>query len=239
MAEIAQVDAYNVLRDEILHGELTPGERLPAAELRIRYRLGLTPIREAIMRLASEGLVENLANRGARVREVSLEEFRDLMDTRRAIERLCLTRAMERGDAAWEAECLRALHVLGRAPLPRDPSDRAAAVRWETLHREFHRALVSACGSPWHLHLWDVLADHSARYRKLRLLTHYGRDPAKGRDIAAEHEAITAAVIAREAGHACDLMDRHLARTLEAVAPLLAVPAEAPGRAAGAAPVRG
>ena len=221
MAEIDQVDAYTLLRDEILHGDLTPGERLPAAELRMRYRLGLTPIREAIMRLASEGLVENQANRGARVRAVSLAEFRDLMETRRAIERLCLTRAMERGDADWEAECLRALHVLSRAPLPRSQDDRDTAVRWERLHREFHRALVSACGSHWHLHFWDVLVDHSARYRKLRLLTHYGSDPAKGRDISAEHEEITAAVIGREVGRACDLMDRHLARTIDAVEPLL------------------
>ncbi|MFI5015871.1 MAG: GntR family transcriptional regulator, partial [Hyphomicrobiales bacterium] len=141
--------AYRRLRSEILHGDLMPGERLRAAYLQDRFHLGLTPIREALTRLSSENLVELESNRGSRVSEASLPELADLMATRRAIERLCLAAAIERGDAAWEAEIVGSMHLLSRTPLPASPHDREAATRWETQHRRFHCALVAACGSQW------------------------------------------------------------------------------------------
>ena len=110
-------DAYQVLRHEILSGTLMPGDRLRLADLNDRYRLGLTPIREALMRLTSEGLVSWQSYRGASVAGIDIEEFRDMVRTRRAIERLCLTQAMELGDAAWEAEIMRSFHLLKRTPV--------------------------------------------------------------------------------------------------------------------------
>src|ERR1700712_6012183 len=95
--------AYRCLRSEILHGALMPGERLRAADLHARFDLGLTPIREALMRLSTEGLVPLESHRGARVADVTFAELTDLMATRRDIERLCLVRAIAHGDAAWEA----------------------------------------------------------------------------------------------------------------------------------------
>jgi GntR family transcriptional regulator, carbon starvation induced regulator len=116
-----------------------PGERLRAADLQERFDLGLTPIREALMRLSSESLVEGEANRGLRASDASLTELADIMRTRRQIERLCLEAAMERGDAAWEAEIVASMHLLSRTPLPSSALDRAAASLWEKQHRRFHR----------------------------------------------------------------------------------------------------
>jgi len=213
-------DAYDRLRTEILHGDLAPGERLRVADLNSRFNLGLTPIREALMRLSSEGLVEALANRGARVRDTTLDELRDLMETRRTMEALCLRRSMERGDPAWEADILHSLHMLVRAPLPVSDSDREAATEWERRHRRFHACLVSACGSAWHLRFWNTLVDHSERYRKLRLLNHQTL-AADVRNVNAEHDEIARAVIGREAERAVTLMAEHLRRTEAAVARLL------------------
>lgn len=213
-------DAYDRLRTEILHGDLAPGERLRVADLNTRFNLGLTPIREALMRLSSEGLVETLANRGARVRETTLDELRDLMETRRTIEALCLTQSMEKGTSSWEADILHSLHMLVRAPLPVSNEDRKTAAEWERLHRRFHYCLVSACGSIWHLKFWNTLADHSERYRKLRLLNHKTL-AADVRNLNAEHEEIAEAVIARETERAISLMNTHLGRTEAAVARLL------------------
>ena len=218
--ETTQHAAYDLLRREILIGDLSPGQRLRAADLRDRYGLGLTPIREALMRLASEGMVINEANRGARVREATLYELHDLMQTRREIEELCLTKAIARGDAEWEGEILRAMHLLSRAPLPTSPEDRATAATWEGLHRRFHYALVAAAGSEWLLSIWRDLADHSERYRKLRLLN-YRSLAADVRDVNAEHRAIMDAVLERDAPRAVDLMNTHLRKTEEAVARLL------------------
>lgn len=220
--DISQTErAYRRLRAEILQGELMPGERLRAAELQDRFQLGLTPIREALMRLSSESLVEAEANRGSRVPDASAAELVDLMSTRRVIERACLTAAIARGDAAWEAEIVAAMHLLSRTPLPADPDDRAAASLWEAQHRRFHHALVAACGSEWLLRFWNTLADHSERYRKVRLL-HRRETRAEVRDVAAEHQEIMAAVLARDVARAAGLMDAHLIATEKSVVRLLA-----------------
>lgn len=221
--------AYLTLRAEILSGPLQPGERLLPADLKDRYGLGLTPIREALTRLASEGLVEAEAHRGARVRAVTLSEFTDLMRTRREIEALCLSAALAHGDAAWEAEILRTLHLLTCAALPDSPEDRATAEAWERAHRAFHFALVAACGSAWLTRFWNELADHSERYRKIRLLN-YKRRAADVRDVNAEHRAIAEAALARDADAAISLMNSHLGRTEAAVARLLAERAETGAR---------
>jgi DNA-binding GntR family transcriptional regulator len=213
--------AYRRLRAEILHGDLMPGERLRAADLQDRFGLGLTPIREALMRLSSENLVDAETHRGSRVMPASPDEFADLMTTRRLIERACLTAAIARGDTAWEAEIVAAMHLLSRTPLPVSVDDRAAATTWETHHRGFHFALVSACGSAWLLRFWNMLADQSERYRKVRLLHH--RDAvAEVRDVNAEHADIMSAGLARDAERATSLMDAHLAATETSVARLLA-----------------
>lgn len=212
--------AYDRLRAEILHGALMPGERLRAADLQDRFQLGLTPLREALMRLANEGLVEAETHRGARVSDASASGFADLMATRRAIERLCLVQAMRAGDAAWEAEIITAQHLLARAALPETTQDRDTAAAWEVLHRRFHAALVAACGSDWLLRFWNQLADHSARYRKIRLLHH--RDAvAEVRDLGGEHRALADAVLARDPERGPALMDAHLLATERSVARFL------------------
>ena len=212
--------AYRRMRAEILHGELMPGERLRVAELSERFGLGLTPVREALMRLSIEGLVEAETNRGARVTGTSRAELADLMSTRRDIERLCLRQAIACGTEEWEAEIVAAMHLLSGTPLPVSPADREAARLWEVRHRRLHAALVAACPSDWLKRFWSTLADHSERYRKLRLLNHR-QSAALVRDAAAEHDAIVEAVLARDAGRAVVLMDEHLVATEEGVIALL------------------
>jgi DNA-binding GntR family transcriptional regulator len=197
-----------------------PGERLVAADLHDRFALGLTPIREALARLASEGLVAVEAHRGARVADMSQAAFADLMATRRAIERLCLTASIAAGDAAWEAEIVAAMHLLSRADLPASETDRDAATTWEIHHRRFHAALVAACGSDWLLRFWNTLADHSERYRKVRLLRHREAE-AEVRDVNAEHRALMKAALERDGERAACLMDAHLAATEQTVGRML------------------
>jgi GntR family carbon starvation induced transcriptional regulator len=214
--------AYRRLRSEILYGDLMPGERLRAAELQDRFSLGLTPIREALMRLSSENLVEVDPNRGSRVSDASLAELADLMATRREIEKLCLTSAMTHGDTAWEGDIVAALHRLSRTPLPSSKDDREAATQWEAQHRSFHFALVSACQEKWLLRFWNILTDHSERYRKYRLLQPQ-EQPAVAplRNVNEEHQALMEAVLKRDIPTATRLMQAHLNATEQSVAKLL------------------
>jgi len=104
------------------------------------------------MHPSSEGLVENTANRGARVRPTTLAELRDLMETRREVETWCLTRSIIRSGAEWEAEILRSLHLLTRARLPTSAEDRASAEDWHNLTAAF------TC------HLWlRAVLEHAGR----------------------------------------------------------------------------
>lgn len=218
--------AYHLLRRDILSGDRSPLERLRPADLQKRFEVGLTPIREALTRLAVEGLVQTESQRGFRVRPVTLDELADLMSTRRDLERRCLELAIRHGDAVWEAAIVSAMHLLSRTPLPDTVEDRAAADLWETRHRAFHLALVAGCGSEWRLRFWAQLSDQSERYRKLRLL-HHRDEAARVGDANAEHRAIMEAVLARDAPRAGRLMDAHLSATEQAIASLLALAAGA------------
>lgn len=193
-------------------------QRRRVDELQSRYGLGLSPLREALLRLATEGLVVAEGQRGFTVAPVSLAELVDLTRTRQHIESIALSEAMERGDTAWEAGIL--YHLLSRAPLPANPSDTEATVNWELRHRAFHDALVAACDSPWLMRFRSQLVDHSERHRRARLF-----NAASTKDVAhnsdAEHRAIMEAVLARDAQKACELVRNHLQRTATAVAQAL------------------
>lgn len=203
--------AYRHIRRAILRGDLQPGERLPVADLQARLGLGLTPIREALMRLGSEGLLTIEAHRGARVAELSLDGLADLMRTRREIEALCLRASIAAGDAEWEARVVAAMHVLTLPPRP-ERDDEEGLFDWEANHRRFHHALVSACGSAWLLRFWNTLADHSELHRSIRLLrrTEAG---AGVRDIDGEHRALMEAALARDTDRALALMNDHMRAT--------------------------
>ncbi len=100
--------------------------------------------------------------------------------------------------------------LLSRTPLPRDSNDVQAAKLWEERHRAFHRALIAGCDSQWLLRLHTQLADHSERYRTIRIL-HHKEKALQVRDVVAEHAAITEAVLSRDVALAAELMGRHIA----------------------------
>jgi GntR family carbon starvation induced transcriptional regulator len=224
--------AYQTLRRELLNGEWLPHERLRPQALQQRFALGLTPIREALMRLAVDGLVQGESQRGFRACGVSSEEWHDLMSARRELERSCLSLAIRHGSADWEARIGDAMEQFARTPLPKSTSDRKAAELWEVRHRNFHFALVSACGSLWRLRFWNTLTDHSERYRKLRLLRRK-ETAAQVRDAIGDHQAIMEAVLSRDIAQAAQVMDTHLAATEHAIAELLQFAAQHEGAGLG------
>jgi DNA-binding GntR family transcriptional regulator len=208
--------AHKLISNDLLAGRLEPSMRLRLNELKLRYGLGLSPLREALLRLASEGLVVAEGQRGFAVAPVSLAELADLTRTRQQIEAIALSEAISRGDSDWEANILSAFHRLSRAPLPSSADDTDTAINWELKHRAFHDALVAACDSPWLLRFHSQLVDHSERYRRARLFNPPGSAAHLTRDTNAEHREIMDAVLGRDASKACKLMREHLQRTADA-----------------------
>src|SRR5690625_1598806 len=86
--------AYTKLKHKILSVKLTPGSQLRLIVLKEDLGVGYTPLREALMRLSSEGFVTAEGQRGFKVAPISLEEFKEITDARVAIEELLLKEAL-------------------------------------------------------------------------------------------------------------------------------------------------
>lgn len=197
-----------LLRQQILNAQLKPGERLRFDELRAQLDVGMSPLREALTRLASDGLVVLEEHKGYRVAPVSRDDLLDIAQTRSDIEALLVKRSIAHGDDAWEGRILAALHELGK----KSKLDANGEIdqSWEDLHQNFHYILVSMCPSSRLLQFRQILADQAVRYR--RLSVKYLHEP---RDDMDEHRAIANAVIGRRENEAVDLLRAHYMRTVE------------------------
>ena len=200
--------AYGRIRADILAGKLLPGRRLPIRAMMASYRVGQTPLREALNRLAADGLVAVADQRGFTVPPVSAAELRELTRTRCWLEQRGLRESMAAATEAWEEAVLLAGHRLLRTPRGLDGDDPAAEALWETRHRAFHDLLVANCGSRWLVGFCAELTDQHQRYRRLAARRAWPR-----RDVAAEHQAILDAVLRRDADGAVAQLMAHYEAT--------------------------
>jgi DNA-binding GntR family transcriptional regulator len=198
--------AFTALHEAIVTGTLQPGERLPIEDLAETFDMSPMPIREALRRLDSVGLVENVPHRGARVTELSAEDLQDVYEGRLALEPLAVRHAAERFDDHDRETAQDALtrHI---AAVERDDLKEI----WRT-HTDFHFALYCAGGSRWLVRLITPLWESSERYR-------FASRPIQ-RTVAArqeEHERILAACAANDPTLAVHELRCHLSRTANAI----------------------
>jgi GntR family carbon starvation induced transcriptional regulator len=202
--------AYHALREQILDGRLPAGAKLRVEHLRESVGVGATPLREALSRLSAEKLVHALGQRGFRVAPMSLAELDDVTENRLQLETRAVELSVKRGDLAWEARVVAAHHTVARG----DRGLRGKGVdvaAWQANNAAFHHALVSACGSPWLLELRSLIFDQHSRYRAMSIALNQRRGAT--RDVAAEHEAIVEAALARQAKRAAALVGEHIRAT--------------------------
>lgn len=200
--------AFRRLRAEILDGRLTPGTRLKVQDLSASHGIGAAPLREALAQLAAEGLARRIEQRGFRVAEADPAHFAGLIRTRCLVEPLALRESVARGDAAWEDALAGAERRLARLPRSLEAARFVRNPDWEAAHIAFHRALIAACDAPPLLGFCERLREEADRYRALAGAIAYPM-----RDVAAEHAAIAAAALDRDAARAAGLLARHLAST--------------------------
>lgn len=204
-----QQAVYEQLRSEILSGNLQPGQRLRFAELVARCDTSVGVLREALARLAEQGLVRSEPQRGFLVTPISRQDLIHLTEARREIETLTLRRAIAEGDLRWESDVLSAHHRLTGTAIADDGDPRTMSDEWAQAHADFHDTLLAGCGNPRLIEIARDLRAAAELYRRLSVQV-----AGKGsRDIAAEHKAIADAVLAREAEHAAALLAAHIDRT--------------------------
>jgi len=190
-----------LMRNDILELRLEPGSKLVVEELRDKYEVGASPLRESLSRLAQEGLVTGEDRRGFRVAPITETDFVDLTMLRQEIEVLAVTRSVERGDDLWEADLIRAYHHMSLST----PNSQSFLAEWPNRHQAFHEALVSACGSPRLLHLRRQLFDQFTRYQRIAP-RHVWR--SAGNDT--EHKKVLDAALARDAGKCAAMIRTHI-----------------------------
>ena len=207
----------DLLRTDILLCRLRPNTRLRMEDLRKRYGMSISPLREALMRLEAEGLVELEQNKGFRVSKVSRENLFDLMRTRIEIESITLRWSLEKGGVELEANLLSAFHRLSRKRKIDPSNPDAISEEWSKEHADFHTALVSACGGPILLSIRSRLFEQAERYVALSIMSN-----GPLRDDVTEHKQLMRAALNRDIDKTLDLNRVHITRTLDKVATSLA-----------------
>jgi DNA-binding GntR family transcriptional regulator len=202
-------NAYERLRRDVLSCALRPGQRLNINELCQTTGFNLSAVREAVSKLTADGLVVADEKRGFSVAPISVSELQDLTRVRAEIENLCLRRSMTLGDLTWEAGVMAAYHIMSNTNRVVGEGASPANEGWWAAHGSYHRALVSACDSPWLMRLRDQLFAQSERYRILGTQIRLSNT----RDVEREHKEITEAVLARDADRATGLMATHFELT--------------------------
>jgi len=189
------------LRDHIVEGNIPDGGRVPERQLCEMLRISRTPLREALKVLASEGLVELLPNRGARVRPLSEQDLGELFDVMGGLEGLAGRLACERITDAEIAEIERLHYEMYGFYLHRD------------MHSYFHnnqlihQKIVEASRNGT---LRSAYANFAGRIRRVRYSANFARKRERWGEAMREHETILDALRRRSASELSDILFRHL-----------------------------
>ncbi|GBD15427.1 HTH-type transcriptional repressor RspR [bacterium HR26] len=196
-------EAYERLKRAIVRGRLPPGVRLRESELAARLGVSRTPVREALRRLAVEGLVRLQPGRTAVVADLDPAALRDLYSVRAVLE------GMAARDAAHHA-APPVLGLLGGIIAQMaEALERGDDEQLEALNAQFHLALAQASGNRYLMRLLMEMEPQVERFRFVAL-----RDPARRKRSYEEHFAIYAAVRDHDADRAEQAARHHVERAL-------------------------
>jgi len=199
---------YRRIRADILQGVLLPDDRLRLDRLRERYGASVSTLRELLSRLAAEGLVVAEGQRGFAVAPVSARNLRELAALRLLLEQHALRLSFHNGDMNWEARVVAAHHKLVQAERRLQQGDLGESGSWKRYDREFHQALIAACGSDTLTEAYAPIYDKYLRY--LMIAGIY-----RGQVADDEHQALLDCAIARDADRACAILRTHIEDCVE------------------------
>lgn len=208
MSKIQHRNLYGEVADRVRsmieRGELASGERIPERELCDTFGVSRTPLREALKVLASEGLVELLPNRGARVKQLTYKMVKDTYDLMGALEGLSGELACQRiSDEGVDAIC--ALHeemlVYYR--------ERRQA-EYFRVNQQIHESLLNASGNEVLLEMYNNLSQRVKRVR-------YSKDMSEDywQRAMQDHEEMVVALKQRDSKRLGQILRDHLCNKLE------------------------
>jgi DNA-binding GntR family transcriptional regulator len=189
------------LRDYIVEGNIPDGDRMPERQLCEMLGISRTPLREALKVLASEGLVELLPNRGARVRQLSEHDLGELFDVMGGLEALAGRLACENITDAEIAEIERLHYEMYGFYLHRDMHG------YFRVNQLIHQKIVEASRNAT---LRSTYANFAGRIRRIRYSANFARKRERWGEAMREHETILDALRRRAGSELGDILFAHL-----------------------------
>ena len=202
-----QLSLTDRLRQDIVAGNLVPHQRLIESDVADEHGASRGEVRLALNELITEGLVERIPNRGARVRKVSLEEAIEITEVRAAVESLCARKAAEKITDEQANE----LSDIGQAM--QEAVERGARDEYSNLNRKLHTLIIAVADQ-------QTAAQTIARLRGQAIRYHFqlSTQPDRPQVSLPQHLAIIEAICARNRGAAAAAMQEHLDSVAEAIA---------------------
>ncbi|MDN4477535.1 GntR family transcriptional regulator [Demequina sp. SYSU T00039] len=203
---VADARVYEELKANILRGDYSPRQRLVEAELCEEFEASRFAVRAALQSLEADGLVERQRNRGARIREISLEEAVEITEVRMVVEGLVARRAAERVTDAQAAT----LREIGAAMRVAVASGDVGA--YGDLNVRLHQTVREIAS---HAKATGIIARlHGQMIRHQFAMS---RLPGRSSVSVVQHEAIIDAIAARDPDAAESAMRAHIASVIEAL----------------------
>ena len=198
------VATYEQLRGWILSGRLKPGEKLDQSLLATQMRVSRTPLRQALLRLSAERLIETEPHRSAIVAPLSLVEIEDLYQSRRVLESMLAEVGTARVSERTVKQMRRILDMQDTAVKSGNPD------RFTELDREFHFLLYRAAGYARAYDITQNLRDASQRYVRFYALYKDG-----AADSLEQHRRILQLCVDRDTQGVRDATEHHIVHGME------------------------
>ena len=205
---------YDTLRDEILNLTLPPGEAIDEISLAERLSMSRTPIREALVRLAGDGLVLTLPNRSTVVAPIDFLNLHHFFDALTLMYRVTTRLAAEHHRPA-DLDAIQARQTEFAAAVT--AGDEMSMI---ATNRDFHLAIAEAGGNPYYIQLFTRLLDEGRRI--LRLYYYPSFQPSLPHPYITEHAAMIAAITARDVAECDRLATAHADQIVQQIRALVA-----------------
>lgn len=202
------------LRKDILSGRLAPEAPLMPGELRERFHVSIAVIREALTRLAAQGLALQSPNYGFSVISLTFSDLNNIIEARIINEGAALKLSMAKGDVIWESNILALHHQLEQHSEFSIDDTTQINDQWSDLHCRFHNSLIGACDNQVLMEICSRLWNMSELYRS------YSVSRNNNRPVGTEHKALMQAVITRDTELALNLYYKHIKYTVESLGKL-------------------
>ena len=202
---------YQMLKNDIVTCNLEPGQQIAQAELVARYRVGLTPVREALRQLAQEGFVTPIPRLGYVVSVITADDVHEIFETRSILESAAVRLTATRG----ADEQLR--QIAQAADFTYEYKSRQTYSAFLAQNKTFHLAIAQATENQRLTELVARILDELTRLFHLGLDLRDSADEMRG-----DHLALAEAIQKRDAGLAVELAQREITRSQERVLEALA-----------------